>query len=67
MGKFLASDYKPAEGVIVRIADNDKVITLDYQGSMTNHMGSLWWGTAVGYRAMQVAAKAMSGKYLLAS
>ena len=64
MSKFLVSDYKPAEGVFVRIADGDKVVTLDYQGSMTNHMGSLWWGTAVGYRAMQVAAEALSDKYL---
>lgn len=64
MRKFSSSEYIPTEGVIVRIADGDDVVTLDYQGSMTNHTSSLWWGTAVGYRAMQMAARALSDEYL---
>ena len=64
MTKFSSSQYKPTEGVIVRIVDNDEVLTIDYQGSMTNHTSSLWWGTAVGYRAMQMASTALSDEYL---
>ena len=64
MAKFSTSQYKPTEGVIVRIADKDEVLTIDYQGSMTNHTSSLWWGTAVGYRAMQMASTALSDEYL---
>ncbi len=64
MTQFLTNHHTPTEGVHVTTADGDKIVTLDYQGSMTNHTSSLWWGTAVGYRAMQMAAKAMSEKYL---
>ncbi len=64
MTQFLTKDYTPTEGVNVHIADGDKVLALDYQGSMTEHKSSLWWGTAVGYRAMQMAAKSLSGKHL---
>lgn len=64
MSKFSTSQYIPTEGVNVHIADGDQVVALDYQGSMTNHTSSLWWGTAVGYRAMQMAAKALSTDYL---
>ena len=64
MSKFSTTDYKPTEGVVIRIVDNDEVVTIDYQGSMTNHTSSLWWGTAVGYRAMQTASNAMSQNYL---
>lgn len=64
MPQFLTKNYIPTEGVNVHIADGDKVLALDYQGSMTKHKSSLWWGTAVGYRAMQMAAKAMSDDVL---
>jgi hypothetical protein len=64
MSKFPISEYKPVEGVNVRIVDQGEVVTVDYQGSMTKHTGSLWWGTAVGYRAMQVAAIALSEENL---
>jgi len=64
MTHFLTKQYPPTEGVNVHIADGDKVLALDYQGSMTNHRSSLWWGTAVGYRAMQMAAKALSENHL---
>ena len=50
----------PVDATTVRIRDNDEVLTLDYTGAMTQHRNSLWWGTAVGYRAMQAAAGALS-------
>ena len=51
---------KAAEGVTVRIKDQGEVLELDYDGAICQHPGSLWWGTAVGFRAMQVAAQALS-------
>jgi hypothetical protein len=50
----------PADPTIVRIKDQGEVKTLDYNGAMTAHTNTLWWGTAVGYRAMQMAARALS-------
>ena len=50
----------PVDATVVRIKDKGEVKELDYDGAMTHHMNSLWWGTAVGYRAMQAAAKALS-------
>ena len=64
MTKFSTSQYKPAEGLTVRVVENDQVLTLDYNGSITQHTGSLWWGTAVGFRAMQMASIALSDDYL---
>jgi hypothetical protein len=49
-----------AEGVTIRIKDQGEVLELDYDGAVCQHPGSLWWGTAVGFRAMQVAAQALS-------
>jgi hypothetical protein len=51
---------KAAEGVTIRIKDQGEVLELDYDGAICQHPGSLWWGTAVGFRAMQVAAQALS-------
>ena len=51
---------KAAEGVTIRIKDQGEVLELDYDGAVCQHPGSLWWCTAVGFRAMQVAAKALS-------
>jgi len=51
---------KAAEGVTIRIKDQGEVLELDYDGAICQHPGSLWWGTAVGFRAMQVAAEALS-------
>jgi hypothetical protein len=45
---------------MVRIRDDGRVLELHYDGAMTLHAGSFWWGTAVGYRAMQAAAQALS-------
>ncbi len=53
-------NVKAAEGVTIRIKDQGKVLELDYDGAVCHHPGSLWWGTAVGFRAMQVAAQALS-------
>lgn len=50
----------PADATIVRIKENGEVKELDYNGAMTAHTNTLWWGTAVGYRAMQAAARALS-------
>lgn len=57
-------DFTPAEGLLIRVLDQGKVLTLDYQEATAIHQRSLWWGTAVGYRAMQVAAIALSQKQL---
>ncbi|MBV8978648.1 MAG: hypothetical protein JO261_13895 [Alphaproteobacteria bacterium] len=54
----------PIDATIVRIREGGTIRELDYNGAMTAHMGSLWWGTAVGYRAMQAAAKALSTEEL---
>lgn len=50
----------PMDATIVRVKDKGEVKELTYNGAMTRHIGSLWWGTAVGYRAMQAAAQALS-------
>ena len=55
---------KAVEGVTVRIKDNGEILELDYDGAICQHPGSLWWGTAVGFRAMQAAAAALSQGYL---
>ena len=55
-----SDDIKPVDATVVRIKEGGVVKELDYNGAMTAHTGSLWWGTAVGYRAMQVAAQALS-------
>ena len=55
-----SNGIKAAEGVTIRIKDNGEVLELDYDGAICQHPGSLWWGTAVGFRAMQVAAQALS-------
>lgn len=64
MASFSPSDYLPAEGVFIRIVDNGKVHRLSYEDVTAEHQESLWWGTAVGYRAMQAAAVALSQEYL---
>jgi hypothetical protein len=64
MQTFSSSEYTPAQGLLIRIVDDNKVVTLDYQEATAQHQRSLWWGTAVGYRAMQMAAIALSPKTL---
>jgi hypothetical protein len=51
---------KAVEGTKIRVLENGEVLELGYLGAMTEHKSSLWWGTAVAYRAMQVAAQALS-------
>jgi hypothetical protein len=48
------------DATVVRIMDRGEIKEVDYNGAITAHVGSLWWGTAVGYRAMQAAAEALS-------
>lgn len=60
MHTFSPKQYAPAEGLLIRVVDHGEVLTLDYQEATRRHQRSLWWGTAVGYRAMQVAAVALS-------
>lgn len=64
MTSYSPFEYKPAEGLLIRVVDQGQVLTLDYQEATAKHQRSLWWGTAVGYRAMQVAAIALSQKQL---
>lgn len=64
MNAFSPVEYTPAEGLLIHVVDHGKVLTLDYQEATAKHQRSLWWGTAVGYRAMQVAAMALSKKQL---
>lgn len=54
------NDKALVEGTAVQIRDKDDVLSLEYDGALTVHKSSLWWGTAVGFRAMQVAANALS-------
>ncbi len=49
-----------AESTLIRIRSEGEVLELAYDGAMCQHPGSLWWGTAVAFRAMQAAAKALS-------
>lgn len=58
-GKTQAS-IQPHSGTSIHVMEQGKLIELDYDGAMSEHAGSLWWGTAVAYRAMQVAAAALS-------
>ncbi len=60
MNKSTTDRVRPAEATMVRIRSEDEVLELGYDGAMCHHPGSLWWGTAVGFRAMQVAATALS-------
>lgn len=60
MDETTALRLLPTEGLLVRIRDGANVLTLDYQETTAKHRQSLWWGTAVGWRAMQMAAKALS-------
>lgn len=57
---YSSSNHTPVEGTQTRVLENGEVKTLDYDGAVTAHAGTLWWGAAVGYRAMQAAAIAMS-------
>lgn len=50
----------PVDATVVRIKDRGEVKEIDYSAAISKHIGSLWWGTAVGYRAMQAAAEALS-------
>ncbi len=44
----------------IKIADQGKVITVHYSDLEDFHSGDSWWGCTVGFRAMQMAAEALS-------
>ena len=48
------------ESTTLQIADCGAILTLDYAGARATHDGDSWWGVAVGFRAMQVAAGLLS-------
>jgi hypothetical protein len=50
----------PADPTLVRIKEKGEIKELSYDGAMAKHTNTLWWGTAVGFRAMQAAGKALS-------
>ena len=56
------SDARPLadNGTTIRIAENGAELTLNYDGARGMHKGDSWWGVAVGFRAMQVAAQQLS-------
>jgi hypothetical protein len=55
-----SKQIEPMEGIVVRIRSGNEVLKLDYHQATAKSGKSLWWGTAVGYRAMQAAAVALS-------
>ena len=44
----------------LKISENGIIIELDYGGLESFHQGDAWWGCTVGFRALQLAAKALS-------
>jgi len=64
MTASVSERIKAAERTMIRILDQGEVLELDYDGAVCQHPGSLWWGTAVGFRAMQMAALALSQEKL---
>lgn len=64
MNTYSPAEFPPAEGLKIRVVDQGQVITLDFQEAAEIHQRALWWGAAVGYRAMQVAARALSRESL---
>lgn len=48
------------EATTLRIADGDKMLTLDYAGALAAHAGESWFGVAVGFRMLQAASTALS-------
>lgn len=59
MHSYDADAVDPAETTIIRIKDHGVIEESAYDGAVSAHAGSLWWGTAIGYRAMHAAAEAL--------
>jgi len=55
-----SSQHSSVESTTLQIADRGAILTLDYAGARATHDGDSWWGVAVGFRAMQVAAGLLS-------
>ena len=58
------SELSSIESTTLQIADRGVILTLDYAGARATHDGDSWWGVAVGFRAMQVAAGLLSQSQL---
>ena len=54
----------PGEDRHIKIRENGSIIELDYEGLESFHQGDSWWGCTVGFRALQLAAKALSTQEL---
>ncbi len=59
-----SSQRSSVESTTLQIADRGAILTLDYGGARASHEGDSWWGVAVGFRAMQVAAGLLSQSQL---
>jgi len=55
-----SSQHSSNENTTLQISDCGAIVTLDYAGARATHEGDSWWGVAVGFRAMQVAAGLLS-------
>ncbi len=53
-----------AEDRTLQISDRGKILELNYAGLEAFHSGDSWWGCAVGFRAMQCAARELSNTEL---
>ena len=60
MSASVKSGANTIERFTIQIADKGEILTLDYAGARASHRGDAWWGVAVGFRAMQVAAEELS-------
>src|SRR5262245_7297491 len=60
MAGRVSERVEAAEGVTIRIMDRGQLLELDYDGAVCQHPGALSCGNAVGFRAMQAAALALS-------
>lgn len=52
------------ENRLLQIANRGNPLVLEYAELLDFHTGDSWWGCAVGYRAMQVAADVLSTEQL---
>lgn len=60
MSASVKSRASPLEGSTIQITERSEILTLDYAEARASHGGDSWWGVAVGFRAMQVAADKLS-------
>ena len=58
------TDSSGSENTSVRILVDGEVVCIDYDKMTDFHQGDSWFGCAVGFRAMQLAARELSGDTL---